>query len=87
MASSYSFHLSNKSHAVSNTSKLNGVCKHNERRYKSSRSYDKEKIKVMYSRKNENLYKDVQPVYHDEFDETLKEFNQQQNREERKKKN
>lgn len=84
MALSYSFHLSNKSHAVSNTSKLNGVCKHNERRYKSSRSYDKENIKVMYSRTNENLYKDVQQVYHDEFDEPLKEFNQKQNRDDRK---
>lgn len=84
MALSYSFHLSNKSHAVGNTSKLNGVCKHNERRYKSSRSYDKENIKVMYSRTNENLYKDVQQVYHDEFDEPLKEFNQKQNREDRK---
>lgn len=84
MALSYSFHLSNKSHAVSNTSKLNVVCKHNERRYKSSRSYDKENIKVMYSRTNQNLYKDVQQVYHDEFDEPLKEFNQKQNREDRK---
>lgn len=84
MALSYSFHLSNKSHAVSNTSKLNGVCKHNERRYKSSRSYDKENIKVMYSRTDENLYKDVQQVYHDEFDEALKEFNQKQNRDDRK---
>lgn len=84
MALSYSFHLSNKSHAVSNTSKLNGVCKHNERRYKSSRSYDKENIKVMYSITNENLYKDVQQVYHDEFDEALKEFNQKQNRDDRK---
>lgn len=84
MALSYSFHLSNKSHAVSNTSKLNGVCKHNERRYKSSRSYDKGNIKVMYSRTNENLYKDVQQVYHDEFDEALKEFNQKQNRDDRK---
>ena len=84
MSLSYSFHLSNKSHAVSNTSKLNGVCKHNERRYKSSRSYDKENIKVMYSRTNENLYKDVQQVYHDEFDEPLKEFNQKQNRDDRK---
>lgn len=84
MSLSYSFHLSNKSHAVSNTSKLNGVCKHNERRYKSSRSYDKENIKVMYSRTNENLYKDVQQVYHDEFDEALKEFNQKQNRDDRK---
>lgn len=84
MALSYSFHLSNKSHAVSNTSKLNGVCKHNERRYKFSRSYDKENIKVMYSRTNENLYKDVQQVYHDEFDEPLKEFNQKQNRDDRK---
>lgn len=84
MALSYSFHLSNKSHAVSNTSKLNGVCKHNERRYNHSRSYDKENIKVMYSRTNENLYKDVQQIYHDEFDEALKEFNQKQNRDDRK---
>lgn len=84
MSLSYSFHLSNKSHAVSNTSKLNGVCKHNERRYNHSRSYDKENIKVMYSKTKENLYKDVQQVYHDEFDEPLKEFNQKQNREDRK---
>lgn len=84
MSLSYSFHLSNKSHAVSNTSKLNGVCKHNERRYNHSRSYDKENIKVMYSRTNENLYKDVQQVYHDEFDKALKEFNQKQSRDDRK---
>ena len=84
MALSYSFHLSNKSHAVSNTSKLNGVCKHNERRYNHSRSYDKENIKVMYSRTNENLYKDVQQVYHDEFDKPLKDFNDRQNRDDRK---
>lgn len=84
MALSYSFHLSNKSHAVSNTSKLNGVCKHNERRYNHSRSYDKENITVMYSRTGENLYKDVQQVYHDEFDKPLKDFNDRQNRDDRK---
>ena len=44
MALSYSFHLSNRAHAVSTVNKLSGICKHNERRYgnNSTRSYDNE---------------------------------------------
>lgn len=44
MALSYSFHLSNRAHAVSTVYKLSGICKHNERRYgdNSTRSYDNE---------------------------------------------
>lgn len=83
MALSYSLHLSNKAHAVSSCSKLNGVSKHNLRSYKSDK-YDKDNIEVLYSRTGGTLYQDVTQIYHDQFDEAVVRYNMQQKREDRR---
>ena len=83
MALSYSFHVSNQGHAISSCSKLNGVSKHNERKYKS-KDYDRNKIDIIFSQTGRGLYKDVQAVYHDEFDEVVQKYNDKQTREDRK---
>ena len=83
MALSYSFHVSNQGHAVSTCSKLNGISKHNERRYES-KDYDRSKIDIIYTHTGRGLYKDVQAVYHDEFDEALQKYNDKQKRDDRK---
>lgn len=83
MALSYSFHVSNQGHAVSTCSKLNGISKHNERKYES-KDYDKSKIDIIFSQTGRGLYKDVQAVYHDQFDEAIQKYNDLQKREDRK---
>lgn len=83
MALSYSLHLSNKAHAVSSCSKLNGVSKHNLRSYKSDK-YDKDNIEVLYSRTGGTLYQDVTQIYHDQFDEAVVRYNMLQKREDRR---
>lgn len=83
MALSYSFHVSNKGHAISTCSKLNGVSKHNERKYES-KDYDRSKIDIIFTRTGRGLYKDVQAVYHDQFDEAVQKYNDLQKREDRK---
>lgn len=83
MALSYSFHVSNQGHAISSCSKLNGVSKHNERKYKS-KDYDRNKIDIIFSQTGRGLYKDVQAVYHDQFDEAVQKYNDLQKREDRK---
>lgn len=83
MALSYSFHVSNKGHAISTCSKLNGVSKHNERKYES-KDYDRSKINIIFTRTGRGLYKDVQAVYHDQFDEAVQKYNDLQKREDRK---
>ena len=83
MALSYSFHISNQGHAVSTCSKLNGISKHNERKYES-KDYDRSKIDIIFSHTGKGLYRDVQAVYHEEFDEALQKYNDLQKREDRK---
>lgn len=83
MALSYSFHVSNQGHAISTCSKLNGVSKHNERRYES-KDYDRNEIDIIYTHTGRGLYKDVQAVYRDQFDEALQKYNDLQKREDRK---
>lgn len=83
MALSYSFHVSNQGHAVSTCSKLNGISKHNERKYES-KDYDKSRIDIIFSQTGRGLYKDVQAVYHDQFDEAVQKYNDLQKREDRK---
>lgn len=83
MALSYSFHISNQGHAVSTCSKLNGVSKHNERKYES-KDYDRSKIDIIFSHTGKGLYRDVQAVYHEEFDEAVQKYNDLQKREDRK---
>lgn len=83
MALSYSFHVSNQGHAISTCSKLNGISKHNERRYES-KDYDRNEIDIIYTHTGRGLYKDVQAVYRDQFDEALQKYNDLQKREDRK---
>lgn len=83
MALSYSLHVSNKGNAISTCSKLNGVSKHNERKYES-KDYDRNKIDIIFSHTGKGLYRDVQAVYHEEFDEALQKYNDLQKREDRK---
>lgn len=83
MALSYSLHVSNQGNAISTCSKLNGVSKHNERKYES-KDYDRSKIDIIYTYTGRGLYKDVQAVYHNEFDEALQKYNDLQKREDRK---
>lgn len=82
MAVSYSFHISSKSHAVTNIGKVGQVGKHNLREYKSA-SYDKNQIEVLVG-SSDNLLNDIKRVYHQEFDEALERYNQKQKRADRK---
>ena len=72
MGFSYSFHLSNKSNALSNTNKIKQASRHNLRGYKSN-SYDKEQIVVLKG--TDNILADVRQVYDDEFTEALQKYN------------
>lgn len=69
---SYSLHLSNKKHALTTTKKVAGASKHNLRQYQSS-DYNPEKIIVL--RGENNILEDVKQIYHQEFEEALKEYN------------
>ena len=78
---SYVSHVSNGKSAITTKRKLEGVAKHNLRKYKSD-EYSAENIMLLYG--TENLVKDVKKVYHDEFDRVLKEYNDKQTRKDRK---
>lgn len=77
----YSAHISNGKSAIMSKSKLSGIAKHNLRKYKSS-EYSSENIELILGTRN--LYKDVQNVYHREFDEVIKQYNEKQKRADRK---
>ena len=72
---SYTAHISNKKSAITSKSKLLGVAKHNLRKYKSD-DYCKDNIIVL--RGTDDLLQDVKNVYHQEFDEVIKEYNEKQ---------
>lgn len=78
---SYSAHISNKKSAINSKAKLAGVAKHNLRKYHSA-DYSQDNIVLLYG--TSNLMKDVKQVYHEQFDEALKEYNAKQTREDRK---
>ena len=78
---SFSAHISNKKSAITSKTKLEGVAKHNLRKYKSS-DYSANNIVILQGTKN--LVRDVKAVYHQEFDAALKEYNERQKREDRK---
>ncbi len=78
---SYTAHISNKKSAITSKSKLLGVAKHNLRKYKSD-DYSKDNIIVL--RGTDDLLQDVKNVYHQEFDEVIKEYNEKQKRADRK---
>lgn len=81
MSLSYSFHLSNKQHAITTASKLNGVSKHNLRAYKQ-RADDKSFIEVL-SGSRLSISEDVKRIYHEEFDQAVADYNAKQKRSDR----
>lgn len=78
---SYTAHVSNKKSAITSKAKLKSVANHNLRKYRSS-DYNRDNILLLYG--TTNLYKDVQDVYHREFDEALRIYNEKQKRSDRK---
>lgn len=77
----YTAHISNKKSAITSKAKLKSVANHNLRKYRSS-DYSRDNILLLYG--TENLYKDIQEVYHKEFDEVLKTYNENQKRADRR---
>lgn len=78
---SFSAHISNKKSGITSKTKLEGVAKHNLRKYKSS-DYSANNIVILQGTKN--LVRDVKVVYHQEFDAALKDYNERQKRADRK---
>ena len=78
---SFSAHISNKKSAMTSKTKLEGVAKHNLRKYKSS-DYSASNIVILQG--TTNLVRDVKTVYHQEFDAALKDYNERQKRLDRK---
>lgn len=78
---SFTAHVSNKKSAITSKSKLAGVAKHNLRKYKSE-VYGTDNIFLIYG--TDNLIQDVKAVYHKEFDEALRIYNENQSRADRK---
>ena len=78
---SFTAHVSNKKSAITSKSKLAGVAKHNLRKYKSE-AYSADNIFLIYG--TDNLVQDVKAVYHQEFDEALKVYNENQSRADRR---
>ncbi len=78
---SYSAHISNGKSAITSKSKLQGVAKHNLRKYKSD-DYSSENIILLEG--TDNLYQDVRNVYQKEFDDAVREYNDKQKRLERR---
>ena len=74
MAVSYSFHLSNKSNAVSTVQKVGQVSRHNLRAYKSE-DYDKNQIEILRG-SSKSILDDVKKIYHEEFDELIEKYNE-----------
>lgn len=78
---SYSAHISNKKSAITSKSKLMSVAKHNLRKYKSE-EYSRNNIVILKG--TDDLYQDVKEIYHQEFDDVIKEYNEKQKRGDRK---
>ena len=78
---SFSAHISNKKSGITSKTKLEGVAKHNLRKYKSG-DYSADNIVVIQG--TQNLVRDVKAVYHQEFDAALKDYNERQKRADRK---
>lgn len=73
MTISYSFHLSSKRHAVTDTNKVAEVSRHNLRQYMSEH-YDKSKIEILRG-SDKSILDDVKRIYHEEFDAALARYN------------
>lgn len=74
MSFSYSLHLSNKGNAITSTSKLAGVSRHNLRQYKSA-NYDKDLIEILRG-SPESILNDVREKYQEEFTAALVKYNE-----------
>lgn len=73
MAFSYSFHISAKSHAVTNMGKVAQVGKHNTRAYESV-NYDHSLIEIVVG--SDNIIQDMKHMYHEQFDDVLAKYNE-----------
>lgn len=78
---SYTAHISQNKSAITSKTKLEGVAKHNLRKYKSL-DYSADKIILLYG--TNNLVRDVKRGYKEEFGHAIKKYNEKQNREDRK---
>ena len=84
---SVSFHVGSKKNAIPNLKKLKAIFIHNLRKYEKTNNPD---LDLNLSQFNEiligtnNLIEDVKKLYKVEFDEAVYNYNQKQNREERK---
>lgn len=85
MQISYTFHISSKQNAITTTKQLSTVSKHNLRKYSSPGNqtghYDSDKIVQLVG--TDNLFHDVERVFHDQFDQALREYNRKQKRADR----
>ena len=81
---SYSAHLSNDKSSIKSKSKLEGVAKHNLRKYKSNEveNYNEDSVSILIG--TNNIVKDVKRVYKEEFEKARIEYNNKQKREDRK---
>ena len=86
MQISYTFHISSKQNAITTTKQLSTASKHNLRKYSSPGNqtghYDSDKIVQLVG--TDNLFHDVERVFHDQFDQALREYNQKQKRADRR---
>ena len=73
MEISYSFHLSSKRHAVTDTNIVSEVSRHNLRQYMSEH-YDRNKIEI-FRGSDKSILDDVKRIYHEEFDAALESYN------------
>ncbi len=81
---SFTAHVSNKKSGITSKTKLEGVAKHNLRKYRSD-DYSAGNIIILQG--TDHLIRDVKQVYRTEFDAVLKEYNAKQERLERRIKN
>lgn len=86
MQISYTFHISSKQNAITAAKQLSTASKHNLRKYSSPGNrtghYDSDKIVQLAG--TDNLFHDVERVFHDQFDQALREYNRKQKRADRR---
>lgn len=84
---SVSFHVGSKKNAIPNLKKLKAIFIHNLRKYEKSNNPDLDLNLSQYNiilQGTNNLIEDVKKLYKVEFDEAVYNYNQKQQREERK---
>lgn len=81
--SSYSFHISSKSHAIKTTKSLNSVFNHNLRKYKNEKNYDKNLI-VELEESDVKSAVDFKKYFNNLFYKEVIDYNSKQKRDDRK---